>query len=34
MEKWHRIPRGRALTEMEIAHVVTVIERWLRRQDV
>lgn len=30
IEKWHRIPKGRALTEAEIAYLVAVIERWLR----
>lgn len=34
LEKWHRIPKGRALTEAEIDHVVAVIERWLRLQDL
>jgi hypothetical protein len=33
LEKWHGIPRGRALTDSEQAYVVDVIERWLRRQD-
>lgn len=34
IEKWHRIPKGRALTETEMDHIVAVIERWLRLQDV
>lgn len=33
IEKWHHIPRGRALTEAEVAYLVKVIERWLRTQD-
>ena len=33
LEKWHRISRGEALTAEEQAHVVSVIERWLRSQD-
>jgi predicted Fe-S protein YdhL (DUF1289 family) len=33
LEKWHGIPRGRALTDSEQAYVVDIIERWLRRQD-
>ena len=32
LEKWHRIPRGRALTVDERAHVVSAVERWLRAQ--
>lgn len=34
IEKWHHIPRGRALTETEIAYVVAVIEHWLRLQQI
>jgi hypothetical protein len=36
LEKWHRIPRGRELTAEEKAHIVAVLERWLRahREDV
>jgi hypothetical protein len=34
IEKWHRIPKGRALTETEVAYLVAVIERWLRMQGV
>ncbi|WP_207461403.1 DUF4186 domain-containing protein [Azospirillum sp. SYSU D00513] len=30
LEKWHGIPRGRALTTEERAHAVAAIERWLR----
>ncbi len=32
LEKWHRIPRGRELTENEIEYVVAVLERWLIAQ--
>jgi hypothetical protein len=34
LEKWHRIPKGRALSEDEQEHVVAAIERWLRDQGV
>jgi predicted Fe-S protein YdhL (DUF1289 family) len=33
LAKWHRIPKGRALTDEERAYVVTVLERWLREAD-
>ena len=33
LEKWHHIPKGRALTETEVAYLVAVIERWLRTRD-
>ena len=29
LEKWHHIPRGRALSEAEQRYVVSVIGRWL-----
>ena len=29
LEKWHRIPRGRELTEVEVEYVVAVLTRWL-----
>jgi hypothetical protein len=29
LEKWHAIPRGRALTDDEQAHAVAAIVRWL-----
>lgn len=29
LEKWHRIPRGRALTEAERAYIRRVLGRWL-----
>lgn len=32
LEKWHRIPRGRELTEEEQRHVLAALERWLRGQ--
>lgn len=34
LEKWHRIPAGRALTEEEQAYVVGVIGQWLAGQGV
>ena len=30
---WHRIPKGRDLTEDERRYVVTVLHRWLAEQD-
>lgn len=30
LETWHGIERGRALSDAEQAHVLSVIERWLR----
>lgn len=32
LEKWHRIPAGRALTDEEKKHVLATLERWLRAQ--
>jgi predicted Fe-S protein YdhL (DUF1289 family) len=32
LEKWHRIPRGAELTAEQQAHVLAVLERWLRSQ--
>ncbi len=29
LEKWHKIPKGRALTEEEIEHVVGVLMKWI-----
>jgi hypothetical protein len=29
LQKWHRIPKGRALTDEETWHVLAVMERWL-----
>jgi hypothetical protein len=34
LEKWHRIPRGRALSKDEQRYVVSVIERWLREKEL
>jgi hypothetical protein len=30
LEKWHGIPRGVALTDEDQAHVIAVLERWMR----
>jgi hypothetical protein len=32
LERWHRIPKGRALTDAEVDYAVAVIRRWLVRQ--
>ena len=32
LAKWHDIPKGRELTDAEIAHAVSAIERWLRQE--
>jgi exodeoxyribonuclease V alpha subunit len=32
LEKWHGIPRGRALTEEEQNSIVHVIMEWITRQ--
>jgi hypothetical protein len=32
LAKWHGIAEGQALTDDEIAHVLSVIERWIREQ--
>ncbi|MGZ8215586.1 MAG: DUF4186 domain-containing protein, partial [Methylosarcina sp.] len=34
LKKWHRIPKGRALTETEEDYVVKVLERWLKEEMV
>ena len=31
LEKWHRIPRGRLLTEEEIGYILGVLAHWLAR---
>jgi hypothetical protein len=31
LEKWHRIARGRELTEDEIEYVIAVLTRWLEQ---
>lgn len=33
LEKWHRIPRGRPLSEPEIVYVLDVLGAWLGRTD-
>jgi len=33
LEKWHRIPKGRALTAQEQTYVVDVLMAWIDRQD-
>jgi hypothetical protein len=32
LEKWHRIPRRRELSEDDIEYVVAVLSRWLSKQ--
>ena len=32
LEKWHKIPKGRMLTETEQEYVVNVIMEWIKRQ--
>jgi predicted Fe-S protein YdhL (DUF1289 family) len=32
LAKWHDIPRGSALTDEQQAHVIAVLERWLRAE--
>ena len=34
LEKWHRIPKGKALTEQQIDYIVAVIERWLKKEEI
>lgn len=29
LEKWHRLPKGRELTEAEQAYIVKILEQWL-----
>ena len=33
LEKWHGIPKGRALTEEEIAGIVALLMGWIRAHD-
>ena len=33
LQKWHQIPRGRALTEEEQQYIVEVIGTWLSQED-
>lgn len=30
LQRWHRIPKGRALTDGEMDYIVSVIKRWLQ----
>lgn len=32
LSKWHNIPSGRELSDEERAHVLQVLERWLRKE--
>lgn len=32
LQQWHRIPKGRALTEDEHSYIVHVLERWLNNE--
>jgi hypothetical protein len=32
LEKWHRIPKGRPLSDREVEYVVAVLRRWLVEQ--
>ena len=32
LEKWHNIPKGRALSDREVQYIVAVIRHWLVRQ--
>jgi len=32
LEKWHGIPKGRALSDREVLYIVAVIRRWLCSQ--
>jgi hypothetical protein len=34
LEKWHNIPKDRALSDREVQYIVAVIRRWLVRQRV
>jgi predicted Fe-S protein YdhL (DUF1289 family) len=33
LQKWHEIPKGRALSDEEKAYVLEVIETWLAREE-
>ena len=33
LEKWHGIPKGRALTEAEIAGIVAILSGWIHAHD-
>ncbi len=32
LEKWHHIPKGRNLTEKEVAYIVQVLSKWIRKE--
>ena len=32
LAKWHKIPKGRALSEDQIEYIITIIKRWLEIQ--
>lgn len=34
LEKWHHIPKGQPLTDMQQAYILNVLERWLTAQDL
>lgn len=32
LEKWHKIPKGRELTEEEVNYIVSLLMLWIRRE--
>lgn len=32
LEKWHNIPKGRALTNNEINYIISLLMEWIRRE--
>lgn len=34
LEKWHRVPKGKPLTEEQIDYILKVLKRWLVGQNV
>jgi len=34
LARWHGLPKGRALTDAELEHVLDMIDRWLQRQPI
>ena len=32
LEKWHQIPKGKLLSDNEIAYICAVLEHWLRKE--
>ncbi|MEY2581391.1 MAG: hypothetical protein QOE09_1240 [Ilumatobacteraceae bacterium] len=32
LERWHKVPKGRALSDDELGYVVDVIARWIERE--